>query len=80
MEVAGHFNIPVKLAVNKYDLNPEMAGEIEDFCRLRAVPVVGRVPFDKTVVRALVEGKTIIEYASSPAADEIKKIWETLET
>lgn len=80
MEAARHFNIPVKLAVNKYDLNPEMTQEIEDFCRLQAVPVVGRIPFDKAVVRALVEGKTIIEYALSPAVEEIKKIWGTLKT
>lgn len=79
MEVAAHFKIPVKLAVNKYDLNPAMTGKIEKFCREQDVPVIGKIPFDKTVVKALVEGKTIVEYAQCAAADEIRKIWEELE-
>ena len=78
MEVARHFNIPVKLAVNKCDLNPKMTEKIEGFCRQKDIPVVGKIPFDKKVVEALVEGKTVIEYGVSSAADEIKNIWEEL--
>lgn len=78
MELAKHFNIPVKLVVNKYDLNPVMTENIEEFFRERGVPVVGKIAFDKTVVQALVEGRTIVEYAACPAADEIKNIWEWL--
>ncbi|HNX82436.1 MAG TPA: P-loop NTPase [Candidatus Omnitrophota bacterium] len=78
MEVAKHFNIPVKLVVNKYDLNTAVTAKIEAFCRERDVSVAGKIPFDKTVVEALVEGKTIVEYAACPAADEVKNIWEGL--
>ncbi len=78
MEVARHFNIPVKLAVNKYDLNTAVTEKIEAFCREIGIPVIGKIPFDKTVVEALVEGKTIVEYAASTAADEVKNIWEVL--
>ncbi|HNQ50397.1 MAG TPA: P-loop NTPase [Candidatus Omnitrophota bacterium] len=75
MEVAAHFKVPVVLAVNKFDLNPAMTGQIETFCREQNVPVIGKIPFDKAVVQALVEGKTIVEYAQCAAADEIKKMW-----
>lgn len=78
MEVARHFNIPVKLVVNKYDLNTAVTEKIEAFCRERDISVVGKIPFDKTVVEALVEGKTIVEYAACAAADEVKNIWEGL--
>jgi len=78
MEVARHFNIPVKLIVNKYDLNPAMTEKIEDFCYKQTIPVVGKIPFDKGVVEALVEGRTIVERAASLAADQIRKIWEGL--
>jgi len=78
MEVAKHFNIPVKLAVNKYDLNLTMTGKIEEFCSKRNVPIVGKIIFDKTVVQALVEGKTIVEHAGCAAGDEVRKIWEAL--
>jgi len=78
MEVAKHFNISVKLVVNKYDLNTAVTEKIEAFCRERDVPVVGKIAFDKAVVEALVEGKTIVEYAACLAADEVKNIWERL--
>lgn len=78
MEVAQHFKIPVKLAVNKYDLNPAMTEKIERFCQDKNVPVIGKIAFDKSVVQALVEGKTIVEYAQGAAADEIRKMWEEL--
>ncbi|MFA5117407.1 MAG: P-loop NTPase [Candidatus Omnitrophota bacterium] len=78
MDVARHFNIPVKLVVNKYDLNTAVTEKIEAFCREIGIPVIGRIPFDKTVVEALVEGKTIVEYAACAAADEVKNIWEGL--
>jgi len=80
MEVAGHFNVPVKLVVNKYDLNSAMTEKIEEVCRERDVPIIGKIVFDKTVVKALVEGKTIIEYAQCAAGDEIRKIWEILKS
>lgn len=78
MDVSKHFNVPVKLAVNKYDLNEEMAEKIVEFCRERGVPVIGKIAFDKTVVRALVEGKPVVEYAQCVAAKEIASIWDKL--
>lgn len=80
MEVARHFNIPVKLVVNKYDLNPAMTEKIEAFCREQGVPVLGKIAFDKNVVEALVRGKTIIEHAWSCAAEEAQNIWEQLKS
>jgi len=79
MELVRHFNIPVKLVVNKYDLNLVMTERIEEFCRKQDVPVIGKIVFDKTVVKALVAGKTIVEYAGCAAGDEVRKIWEDLQ-
>jgi len=78
IETAAHFAIPVKLAVNKYDLNPEMSVEIEDFCRGKGIQFVGRIPFDPAVVEALSAGRNVIDSGNSPAGDEIRKIWELL--
>ncbi|MDD4939536.1 MAG: ATP-binding protein [Candidatus Omnitrophica bacterium] len=78
IEVAEHFNIGVKLAINKYDLNLTIAETIETFCGENNIPVAGRIPFDEAVVKALVEGKTIVEYAECAAANEVRKVWETI--
>ena len=76
--VAGHFKIPVKVIINKHDLNPDMTGKIEDYCKERKIELIGKVGFDKSVVEAMVNGKTVIEYPESGAGQEITKIWERL--
>jgi len=78
IEVAKHFNIPVKLVVNKHDLNKTITDEIEASCQSQDVQVIGKIPFDRKVIEALVEAKTVLEYGASKAAEEIKSIWESL--
>jgi len=79
IEVAQHFGIMTKAVINKYDLNTDMADQIESACREKKTDVVGRVSFDKAVVQAMVEGKTIIEAADSVAKKELIAIWENLQ-
>lgn len=78
IEVAQHFGIVTKAVINKYDLNTDMADQIEAACREKNTEVVGKVAFDKSVVRAMVEGKTIIEAADSRVKKELIGIWENL--
>jgi MinD superfamily P-loop ATPase len=78
IDVAGHFHIPVKLVVNKHDLNHGMTSRIEAFCREQNIPVIGKIAFDKTVVASMVEGKTIVEHVSGAIKEELCKIWEGL--
>lgn len=78
IEVARHFNIPVKLVVNKYDLNIDMTGQIESFCKENAIPVIGNIPFDKIIVESMVRGKTIVEHCGGRIKGDIVKIWKAL--
>ena len=79
IEVTSHFNVPSKMVINKYDLNPEMSEKIEAHCAKNGIALIGKVRFDKTVVEAMVEGKTIMEYKDMPVKDEIIRIWEGLQ-
>jgi MinD superfamily P-loop ATPase len=79
IEVTKHFNVPSRLVINKYDLNPDMSEKIEDHCAKNGISLIGKVRFDKTVVEAMVEGKTIMEYKDTPVKDEIRGIWEKLQ-
>ncbi|MFA5104480.1 MAG: P-loop NTPase [Candidatus Margulisiibacteriota bacterium] len=78
IEAAEHFNVQSKMVINKYDLNADMTKRIEEFCRGKWIPVIGKIPFDKAVVEAMVEGKTVVEYADGPVKEELIKIWEEL--
>ncbi|MBL7084660.1 MAG: 4Fe-4S binding protein [Candidatus Omnitrophica bacterium] len=79
ISVARHFKIPVKLAINKYDLNVDMTEKIEKYCQKNGIQLIGKVSFDKSVVKAVVEAKTIIEYPDGKAREEITKIWNKLQ-
>jgi len=80
MEVARHFKIPVKLVVNKYDLNLSMTDQIAQFCQESKISVIGKIKFDKMVVESIVEGKTIVEYENGPIRRELENIWEILQS
>ncbi len=76
IKVAKHFSIPAKLVINKFDLNREITEKIEIYCKENNIETVGKIPFDKSVVTALVEGMTIIEHdPNSAVSKSIKEIW-----
>ncbi len=77
--VAKHFGVRVKLVVNKYDLNLEMTVKIEEYCRGNNITLLGRVGFNKSVVKAMVEAKTIMEYSDDGIKHTISKIWDKLQ-
>jgi MinD superfamily P-loop ATPase len=78
-ELAAFFRVPAMVCVNKYDLNPEMGQAIEAYAKGKSIAVMDRIPFDPSFTKAMVQGKTIIEYApQSEGATAIKKIWEDM--
>ncbi len=79
IEVTNYFKVPSRLVINKYDLNLDMSRKIEEHCVNNGILLIGKVRFDKSVVEAMVNGKTIIEYKDTPVKDEIRKIWEKLQ-
>jgi len=78
IELAQHFSVPVKMVINKYDLNLEMSGNIEKYCSEKQIEVIGKINFDKAIVKSMVAGKTIIEQADCSAKKEIINLWEKL--
>jgi MinD superfamily P-loop ATPase len=79
VELANHFEIPASICVNKYDLNPDMTGVIEQYAKERGLPILGRIPFDPIFTKAMVQNQTIIEYdGRSQAAQALREIWQQL--
>ncbi|HUT70613.1 MAG TPA: 4Fe-4S binding protein [Desulfatiglandales bacterium] len=77
VELANHFQIPASICVNKYDLNPDMTGVIEQYAKERGLPILGRIPFDPIFTKAMVQKQTVIEYdGRSQAAQALREIWE----
>jgi MinD superfamily P-loop ATPase len=76
--LAKHFNITAAACINKYDLNPEISDMIRSYCEETGVNLVGMIPYDTVVSKALVEKQTIVEYGNGTVSDEIRKIWMSL--
>ena len=77
-ELAKHFNLSAAACINKYDLNLEMSDTIQEYCRKTGVRLLGMVPYDPIVSKALVEKKIIVEYSNGTVSDEVEKIWLAL--
>jgi MinD superfamily P-loop ATPase len=79
LELLDHFKIRPLVCVNKHDINLDNTKEIGDFCEDSGIDLVGRIPFDEDVTKAMVAGLTVVEYSpKSPAGVEIKKTWDLL--
>jgi len=62
IQTAKHFKVPSKVLINKFNLNEKVSEEIEEYCKSNGYEVLGKVPFDKSFVLAMMDAKTIIEY------------------
>jgi MinD superfamily P-loop ATPase len=78
-DLAAFFKIPAMVCINKFDLNPALGLGIEAFGRERNIGVMGRIPFDPDFTKAMVQGKTIVEFdEQSEGCKAVTKIWENL--
>ncbi|QQY79852.1 MinD superfamily P-loop ATPase [Keratinibaculum paraultunense] len=77
-ELTKHFNIPAMVCINKYDINEEVTAEIEDYCKKNNIPLVGKIPFDETIVQSINELKPIIYYENSKANQAIRNMWKKM--
>jgi len=76
--VCRHFQVPAWVCVNKADINLENTERIKDFCQEEGAPVIGEIPFDPIVTRAMVSAMTVVEYDGGRVSKEIKKMWKRL--
>ena len=79
VDLARHFKIRAVCTVNKFDLNPENSGQLEDWCAEHDVPVAGKIPFDTEVVVSVTRGLPLVEYSSDPAAESIRRTWQRVQ-
>jgi len=74
-ELTAHFGIPTSLAVNKWDLNADLARQIETEAAARGLHLAGRVRYDRAVTEAQLRRRTIIEHTENNAAADVRELW-----
>ena len=77
VDLANHFKVPGMVCVNKYDLNLDQTEAIEKSAKEKGIKVLDRVPFDSAFTKAMIQGKTLLEYdPTSKVSHTVKCIWE----
>lgn len=69
------FNTDILVMINKYDTSLENTKKIEEFCKKEDIELVGKIPFDRQVVDALNEGRTLLDI-DSLGSKELVKIYD----
>ena len=73
-----HFRIITMVCINKYDLNENITEEIERFSNDQGYKIVGKIPYDETVMKSINEMKPIIYYEKSQANKAVRKMWNII--
>lgn len=80
-ELIETFSIPTCVLINKYDIDPISTEEIENFLEEKSISLLGKIPFDKRMIEAMVEGKTIVEFDDQLEISRIiENAWKKLES
>jgi MinD superfamily P-loop ATPase len=76
LQTTAHFRIPALVVINKADIYPEGATQIDAICAELGTEMIGSIPFDPTVTEAMIQGETVTNYhPESPASQAIAAIW-----
>ncbi|QTA38044.1 4Fe-4S binding protein [Thermosipho ferrireducens] len=78
IDTVNHFKRNFAIVINKYDINEEITGKIEDFCKDEKIEILGKIPFDETVEKAILETRPVVTYENSKAARAIIEIYKKL--
>ncbi|HMA84058.1 MAG TPA: ATP-binding protein [Candidatus Thermoplasmatota archaeon] len=78
IDVANHFEIPQAIIINKKDINPKKTSEIKSFCENHDIPLLGSIPYDTLVTKAMIEEKAIPEYDKGKVTSSIIESWTAL--
>lgn len=74
------FHTKTAVCVNKYDTNLHKTEEIKDICRDLTIPYLGGIPFDKSVVEIINNGKSIVDIHCAAGVAAEKIFQETIKT
>lgn len=78
MEITSHLGITIFVCINKFDIYPEGTARIEEFSSRHGIEVIGKIPFDDSVLKSWIGGMPVTRFGDVPAARSIRSCWELL--
>jgi len=71
--IRGH-GVAAVCVINKYDIDPELTVDIEDYLGRSGIPLIGRIPFSQRLNEVVGDLGFAVDLADDPAAREIRKV------
>ncbi|MHA1974079.1 MAG: ATP-binding protein [Candidatus Hodarchaeales archaeon] len=78
LELVRFFKLKPAVIINKSTINLEQKQNIVTFCEQEDVTILGELPYDTEIYRAMVEGKTVIEYGLEGIAQSLNSVWSMI--
>jgi len=75
VDLARHFQGRIQVCINQYDINPQRARDIEEWCRAQGLEVIGKIPFFQDIPLLQTQEKAPVE-VDGEAGQLIKDLWE----
>ena len=76
VSVCCHFRIPAAVCINRYDISEEQTRAIENYCKKENIMVLGKIPFDRAFVDAMLNKMPLVKYDHGPLSSLVEEIWE----
>jgi MinD superfamily P-loop ATPase len=77
--VAGRLGVPVAVAINRCDINPDVSHQIGSWVAESGGTMAGTIPYDDSVTEAQMHGLSVVEHSEGPAATAIMDLWDRVE-
>ncbi|NEV63670.1 ATP-binding protein [Thiorhodococcus minor] len=77
-ELCKHFKVPLAVCINKHDLDAEKSAAIRDWCQSSGADLLGEIPFDPAVTKALMAQRSVIDADCGPVVDAVTGLWEAV--
>ncbi len=75
--VCRRFGPRIFAAINRFDLAEDICERIEGYCGKEGIVVAGKIPFDRTVIEAVRNGRPVTR-SESPATDALRALRDNL--
>ena len=78
VDLAAGFKVPTLVAINKFDLNPDIAEQIEEDTCKRNIRVAGKIRYDNVFTKAQIMKCSVVEYTGGAVTEDIKALWRNV--
>jgi len=75
-DLLAHFKQRGWACINKWDINPDLSDRMAKEAGSLGIPVLGRIRYDKAVVKAQIKRRAVVENGEGPAASDMRALWE----